>query len=77
MALSVTTTTATENGSVPAGALRLLFIFSADFAGTVNGGAYDGAEDASIPFEAGEQGARLPAIAYTVTAGNVRIIDTR
>lgn len=69
-------TTATTSGSVTRGARSVTFIFSSDFAGTVAGVAFAGATDSSFtpPIQTGDT---FSAIAYTVTAGNVRIAVVR
>lgn len=60
------------DGSVAAGARSVTFIFSSDFTGTIAGGAFAGATDASVDF-VGPLGSTLGAIAVTVSAGTVRI----
>lgn len=60
------------DGSVAAGSRSVTFIFSSDFAGTIAGGAFAGATDASVDFVA-PFGGTLGAIAVTVSAGTVRI----
>jgi hypothetical protein len=69
---TVTITTASSSGSVAAGAKRILFIFSADFVGTILGATFSGTTDYSFPIEA-PLGDILPVIAYTRSAGSVRI----
>lgn len=61
------------SGSVAAGARKVTFIFSTDFAGTVMGVAFSGANDAALPIES-DGGNTLAAIAYTITAGSARIV---
>jgi len=74
--VGVTATLATTSGSVRAGARGVVFIFSSDFTGTVNGIAWAGATDAfySPPIQAGDSFEEIP---YTITAGSIRIIVTR
>lgn len=68
--------TKTTSGTVAAGARGVLFVFSSDFTGTINGVAWAGSADSYYqpPIQAGDT---FAAIAYTVTAGTVRIIVTR
>lgn len=61
-----------SSGSVAAGKKVVDFIFSSDFTGTVLTVAFAGANDSVISFEA-PPGDTLAAIAYTVTAGSIRI----
>lgn len=68
----ITTVSAGAGGTVPAGKKYVEFIFSADFTGTVLGDAFVGTTDYSVPFEATGNNT-LAAIAYTRTAGSVRI----
>lgn len=69
---------ATADGVIEAGARKVQFIFSEDFAGEITVGAgpdamaFDGATDYGAPFEAA-QGFMLPAITYTISAGSARI----
>lgn len=67
-------TLATSSGTVAGNAKRVTLIFSSDFTGTVGGVAFAGATDSSVTFSADQPGDTLAAIAYTVTAGNVRIV---
>jgi len=66
-------TTVSASGTVAAGFRKVTFIFSADFAGTVLGATFDGATDASLSLEA-PVGSVLAAVAYTRSAGSIRII---
>lgn len=69
-------TSVNASGSVAAGAKSITFIFSLDFTGTVAGGAFTGAADTSITITA--PGAdTLSAVAYTVTAGSIRIVEVQ
>lgn len=70
---NVTITAATTSGTVAAGSQKLTLIFSADFAGSVQGAAFAGAADASLTLDAPD-GDYLPVITYTVTAGTLRIV---
>lgn len=64
------------SGTVKGGCRSVTFIFSSDFTGTVDGLAYTGAADASMPFPAiGEH--TYGVIAYTRTAGSIRIREIR
>lgn len=69
-------TTATASGSVPAGARKLTFIFSNDFAGSVLGSTFSGTNDASVTIDA-PAGDTLAAVAYTITAGSLRIVEVQ
>ncbi len=69
-------TTVTTSGTVTQGCRKLTFIFSTNFTGTVLGVTYSGANDASISYDA-PTGDIIKAVPYTVTAGNIRIIDIR
>lgn len=71
-----TITTASGNGTVSAGARKLTFVFSTDFAGTVLGATFAGDDDASITIEAPANDT-LAAVAYTVSAGSVRILKVQ
>lgn len=68
-----TTETDSTNSPVVAGFRSVTFILSTDFAGTINTATYAGANDAVAPFDA-PAGFTLGEIAFTVTAGNARII---
>lgn len=73
-ARTLTSTTPTGNGTVAAGALYAEFIFSSNFAGTVNGNTFAGATDyiwQTPPLA--RPGDTLPAIAYTISAGSIRL----
>jgi hypothetical protein len=68
--------TATTNGTIAVGdTLKVVFIFSSDFAGTVLGLAFAGANDAELTLEA--EDLQLAAIPYTISAGSARIIVYR
>lgn len=71
-----TITTASSSGTVSAGARKLTFIFSADFSGTVLGAAFEGATDTAITIDA-PSGDTLAAVAYTRSAGSVRIVKVQ
>lgn len=71
-----TISTATANGTVAAGTRNVTFIFSSTFTGSILGVAYAGSTDASQTFNAGSADA-LAEIAYTVTAGSLRIVEVR
>jgi len=62
----------TSSGTVAAGAKDVEFIFSPDFVGTVLTVAFTGAADTSVRFSAPSTDT-LGAIAYTRTAGTIRI----
>jgi hypothetical protein len=66
----------TTSGSVGSNARRIVFIFSSDFVGTVAGGPFTGATDASLELNAGTNDINdvLGPVAYTVSAGSMRII---
>jgi hypothetical protein len=66
----------TASGSVTAGARALTFIFSADFTGTMDGGAVSGASLESFNYFV-PAGCTLPAIPYTVTAGSLQYLALR
>lgn len=70
-------TLATTSGTVAARAKSVTFIFSSDFVGTVKGVAFTGAADSSITLNTPQPGDVLSSIAYTVTAGSVRIVRTQ
>lgn len=73
-ARTLTSTTVSASGTVAAGALFAEFIFSSDFAGTVNGNTFSGATDSmwqTPPLS--RPGDTLPAIAYTRSAGSIRL----
>lgn len=59
----------TVSGSVPAGAFSILFMFSDNFLGTVNGVSVK-----SIPFSiTASSGKTLPLIPYTISTGSITI----
>lgn len=70
--LTPASSTVTTDGSVAAGKYSVEFILSSDFAGTILGVAYAGANDAVKSFEA-PAGRTLAAIAYTISAGSARL----
>jgi hypothetical protein len=74
--LTPTITTVTTSGTVAAGARKLTFVFSSDFAGTVLTATFAGANDASISLDAPTPNT-LAAVAYTVTAGTIRIVKVQ
>lgn len=65
--------TVTNSGSVSAGAQSVEFILSTDFAGTICGETFSGADDYSVPFEVKDNRDNLPEIPYTISAGSLRI----
>lgn len=71
-----TISTASSTGTVAAGAKKLTLVFSSDFAGTVLGAAFSGAADKSIDLNAPDNDT-LAAVAYTVSAGSIRIIKVQ
>lgn len=62
----------TADYTVPTGARSVLLVFSSDFAGTVLGATITPAQSPSMSFTA-DQNNLLPAIAITVSAGNVNV----
>ncbi len=68
--------TAVVSGSVPEGARKVTFLFSSDFAGTVLGATFSGAANSFLTIDAPD-GDTLGAIAYTRTAGTIRIVAVR
>lgn len=75
-AVTPTISTVTTSGNVTAGSRSCTLIFSSNFAGTVLGATYAGGTDAAQAFVA-PSGCTLSAIAYTITAGSIRIVDIR
>lgn len=73
---TVTSSAVTAGGTVAAGARSVMFIFAPDFVGTVDGVAYNFANDSSISLSA-QDNDTLEAIAYTRSAGTLRIVETR
>jgi hypothetical protein len=71
-----TISSASTSGSVTAGARKITFIFSSDFTGTVLGVAFTGANDTYVNIDAPGNDT-LTAVAYTVTAGSVRILKVQ
>lgn len=63
-----------SSGTVTAGKYSVLFDFSFDFTGTIDGVSYNGSDFNGKSFTA-EDGRTLPAIPYTVTTGSL-IIST-
>ncbi len=70
--VTLTSSAATGNGSVPAGAKSASFVTSSDWVGTINGASFPASAAKSIT---PPQGSVLPAIAYTRSAGTL-YIDT-
>lgn len=68
-------TTANIGGTIAAGSRAVLFSFSADFTGTIQGGAFTGASNSFRL--AAPTGTKFSAISYTVTAGTIQIVDVR
>lgn len=66
-------TTVAASGTVAAGFRKATFVFSPDFVGTVLGGTFAGAADAALSLEA-PVGSVLDAVAYTRSAGSIRLI---
>lgn len=64
----------TTGGTVASGKKHIEFIFSSDFVGNVNGIAYTGVSEAAQIFNA-PSGSTFGAIAYTVSAGSIRLIS--
>lgn len=71
---TVAIATVSTSGSVAAGARSVEFLFSSDFAGTVDGETFAGATDYSLGPLVAPQGDTLGAIAYTRSAGSIRIV---
>lgn len=71
VARTLTSTAATGNGSVTAGALSVSFLTSTDFAGTVNGVTRSTSQAINIAVT--YPGDTLPVIAYTISAGTLYI----
>lgn len=68
---SLGSTTATGNGSVTAASKSVSFVSSSDFVGTVNGATFFASSAISIaPPNPSDTN---PAIAYTISAGTLRI----
>ena len=65
--------TVTGDGTVAAGKKYIEFIFSSDFAGTIDGETFAGATDVSysIPYLPGAD--TYAALAYTISAGSARL----
>lgn len=63
-----------SGATITAGKRHVEFILSSDFAGNINGIAYSGTTDAVQSFDA-PPGYTLAAIAYTRSAGSLRIIS--
>lgn len=68
--LVIQSSAVTSGGTVMAGALSVSFVTSSDFSGTINGAAFPAS--ASKSFNA-PNGASLPSIAYTRSAGTLYI----
>ncbi len=69
-------TTAVVSGTVREGARKVTFLFSTDFAGTVLGATFSGAANSFLTIDAPNDDT-LGAIAYTRTAGTIRIVEVR
>jgi len=69
---TVSSSSVTTSGTVPAGSSAVTFIFGSTFSGTVNGVDYVGSTDSSISFASNN--GKLLSIAYTVSAGTLRIL---
>ena len=63
-----------SSGTVAAGARSLTFIFSPDFAGTILGVAFAGGVDDDFTISTSGRD-YLTAVAYTVTAGSLKILS--
>lgn len=74
LALQIQSTRPVSGGTVAAGAYSVSFAASNNYAGNVNGVAFD--KNTSITYEGGAFGV-LPAIPYTVTSGYLRIDQIR
>lgn len=73
---TLTSSSVTTSGSVTTGAIWMSFTLSADFTGSINGVARDGATILSVPFGP-VQGYKYPAIAYVRTTGTITIDQFR
>lgn len=67
-------TNATTSGSVRSNAKQVIFVFSADYTGTVAGASATWAAGGSINFTAAQPGDMLGPVAYTITSGMIHII---
>lgn len=74
--VSVESRAATTTDRIREGARSVTFLFSSDYTGTIKGIAFAGTRDVQITLEAPD-GDTLGDIAYTVTAGTLRIIQIR
>jgi hypothetical protein len=72
---TISANTVSAGGTVIAGAFRVVFELSADFAGTIAGVTRSGATVRSLDFDGGV--AKLSAIEYTRTAGSLVITEYR
>lgn len=70
---SINVSTVTTSGSVGAGKKYIGFIFSSDFAGTIDGETFSGANDASYSLPILPGADIYSSLTYTITAGNARI----
>lgn len=68
-----TITSVSTSGTVAAGAMKVTFIFSASFTGSILGCAYSGTTDGSQTIDAPLHDT-LTAIPYVVSAGSIRIV---
>lgn len=66
--------TVTTGGTLAAGSQKHIFIFSADFTGSILGSIFDGSVDTSLVLEAPETDF-LSAVPYTVASGDIRIVS--
>lgn len=64
----------TASGSISAGKQSVTFMPSSDFVGTIAGVSFPGASWQVVPFQA-PFGKTLPAIAYTISAGSLNVIE--
>lgn len=69
---TLTQSTPNANGHVNAGAVYIEFILSEDFAGTIGGMVFSGANDTlyALPYL---NGGTYPQVNYTITAGSARL----
>lgn len=65
--------TVSASGTVAAGKKYISFILSSDFAGTIDGETFAGATDAFYDVPKLENGETYAALAYTRSAGSLRI----
>lgn len=72
----VTGSSVSSSGTVAPGAVRVEFLLSSDFTGTIAGVTFTGSADSYKAFE-DRTGGTLPAIAYTITGGSIRLFVTK